>query len=498
MVVLSAESTLDGACAGFRAAARAVAPLIDGAGRTVVLGAGNGPPEVTADADRVLASLRPDAGGSRLALQVLKQAAAEVARVAGGGATHTVLLADALLQSAARQVAAGTDPVHLRNGLTLACEAVLEAMADQAHPASPTELRRVVDTALGPWSHATVSTVGDPAGALGTLVIEALAHCGPDRSPSVVPALKYVERPTLEVGTGVVLDTGRLSPSMVTDRGADLAEMYDARVLLYDGPVRSAHELLPLLGRLADGPDGHRPLFLVADRVASEALAVLVVNHLQGPFQVVAVAAPHLGAHRRTRLAEVAALTGASVLGLERGVPLQTVTPDLLGTAHRVEVDGSRCLVEGHAAGADGAGDRWARLRVPADGVVGQSMLPAVQGAVATACAAVAGGVLPARSWEAAACSLPEADATGSRDGAAHAVRGALEVMAGRTPAGAVLPLALFQASLRAACSVTGLLISSGGMVLDTASDRHATEVARHEERRAHQGGHGHGHGHGH
>lgn len=495
MVVLSPESTVATARVGFRAAARAVAPLIDGSGRTVVLGASNGAPEVTADPDRVLASLRPAVGGARLVLQVLTQAAAEVTRTAGGGAAHTVVLADALLESAARQVAAGTDPVLLRSGLTLTSEAVLAGMVDRAHPTSPAELRRVVDTALGPWAHAA-SASGAPSGAIGPLVVEAIAHCGPACSPSVVPTLGHAQTPTLEVGTGMVLDTGRLSPSMVTDRGADLAEMYAARVLLYDGPVRSADELLPLLGRLADGPDGHHPLLLVADRVASDALAVLVVNHLQGPFRVVAVAAPHLGVHRRARLDEVAALTGASVLGLERGVPLQAVTPDLLGRAHRVQVDGHRCLVEGHASGDDAARDRWARLRVPDDGVLGQAMLSAVRGTVAAARAAAAEGVLPASSWQDAADSLAGVDPAGSRDVAAQVVRNALGVMAERTPAGSVLPLALFRASLRAACSVTGLLVSSGGMVLETASDRHAAEVARHEERRAHQDGHGHGHGH--
>ena len=65
----------------------------------------------------------------------------------------------------------------------------------------------------------------------------------------------------------------------------------------------------------------------------------MVVNRLRGSLKVAAVKAPGFGDRRKAMLEDIAILTGGQVISEERGMTLENVTMDMLGTAQKIEID---------------------------------------------------------------------------------------------------------------------------------------------------------------
>jgi chaperonin GroEL len=68
-------------------------------------------------------------------------------------------------------------------------------------------------------------------------------------------------------------------------------------------------------------------------------LSTLVVNKLRGALKIAAVKAPGFGDRRKAMLEDIAILTGGQVISEERGMTLENVTMDMLGSAQKIEID---------------------------------------------------------------------------------------------------------------------------------------------------------------
>ena len=86
-----------------------------------------------------------------------------------------------------------------------------------------------------------------------------------------------------------------------------------------------------------------------------------MVNKIRGVLDVVAVKAPGFGDRRKEMLADIAALTGGTVISDELGYDLKTTTVDMLGRAKSVKVTKDNTVI------VDGAGSKQA-----IDGRIGQ------------------------------------------------------------------------------------------------------------------------------
>ncbi|KAF3647777.1 Chaperonin CPN60-1, mitochondrial, partial [Capsicum annuum] len=84
---------------------------------------------------------------------------------------------------------------------------------------------------------------------------------------------------------------------------------------------------------------------IVAEDVESDALAMLILNKHRAGIKVCAIKAPGFGDNRRANLEDLAVLTGGEVISEERGLDLNKVQIDMLGTAKKVTVSLDGTLV---------------------------------------------------------------------------------------------------------------------------------------------------------
>src|SRR5690606_21058818 len=128
-------------------------------------------------------------------------------------------------------------------------------------------------------------------------------------------------------------DRGYASAYFVTNAERMETEIEGAYILLTDKKISSIQEMLPFLEKFVKVS---RNLVIIADDIEGEALATLVVNKRKGTFNVLAVKAPGFGDRRKEMLADIASLTGGTVISEDTGRTFENIEVTDLGQADKV------------------------------------------------------------------------------------------------------------------------------------------------------------------
>src|SRR6201985_1397408 len=122
--------------AGVDKLADAVRVTLGPRGRHVVLAKAFGGPTITNDGVTVAREIDLEDPFENLGAQLVKSVATKTNDVAGDGTTPATVLAQALIKSGLRQVAAGANPIALGAGISKAADAVSEALLASGPPVS--------------------------------------------------------------------------------------------------------------------------------------------------------------------------------------------------------------------------------------------------------------------------------------------------------------------------------------------------------------------------
>lgn len=322
-------------------------------GRNVVIAKGYGGPTVTHDGVTVAESIDlPEADdetlGYKVGAELIKQAASKLNKAAGDGTTTVTVLTYSILKEANRLIAAGHNPMELRHGIEAAGAEVLKKLTAMSESIKGNKARV-----------AEVATISAGDSAIGKLIADVMEKIGED-GVVTVEAGQGLEMES-EVVDGFSLDRGWSSPFFVTDAGRQEAIYDKPAILVTDKKISSAAEFVPMLERLAQA--GKKDLVLFADDVEGEALSILILNRLKGVFNTVAVKAPAYGDRRKEIFADVAALTGATVISEDLGLSFENASLEVLGSARKVIVGKDETtIVEGAGKKAD-VSERVAYIR---------------------------------------------------------------------------------------------------------------------------------------
>ncbi len=309
---------------GVDALANAVKVTLGPKGRNVVIGKKFGAPHITKDGVTVAKEIELKDPIENMGAQMVKEVAAKTADIAGDGTTTATVLAQAIIGAGLKNVAAGANPMDLKRGIDKAVLEVVKSLKEQSQEVgSDNEKIRQI---------ATISANNDEN--IGALIAQAMKTVGNDGVITVEEAKgTETEVKTVE---GMQFDRGYLSPYFVTNTDKMIVEMERPLILIYDKKISNMKELLPVLEPVAQAG---KSLVIIAEDVDGEALATLVVNRIRGALKIAAVKAPGFGDRRKAMLEDIAVLTGGQVISEEKGLTLENVTLDMLGSAEKVEID---------------------------------------------------------------------------------------------------------------------------------------------------------------
>ena len=312
-------------------------------GRTVLIREQSGEVKVTKDGVTVAKAFHKlEDDIEDLGAQLVKQVSIKSANEAGDGTTTSTLLATELVKEGLKEIRQGSNAVEIKNEIDkIVAEIVQEIKAMATDISSEEQIKQV----------ATISGNNDPE--VGNLISEAIDKVGRDGVVTIEES-KSGET-TLEIVEGMQFDRGYKSPYFVTNNTTMQAVLDNPYILLYDGRISTAQELLQVLTK---ANSENRPLLIIAEDIGDEALATLIVNKMRGIVQVCAVKAPDFGERKTLILEDVAILTGGQVISKDKGLKL-----DKLSTQQLAQYLGSTRLItvsKEETTIIDGKGDETA------------------------------------------------------------------------------------------------------------------------------------------
>jgi chaperonin GroEL len=394
--------------------ARTVKVTLGPTGRHVVLQKSFGSPTVTKDGVTVSKEIELEDPFENMGARMVNEVASKTSDIAGDGTTTATVLAEAIFSEGLKALAAGANPIKMRRGIEKAVEAAVTKIQSISRAVSEdSQIAQV----------GAISANQDQE--IGGMIAEAMGKVGKDGVITVEEAQGIDTY--LDLVDGMQFDKGYISPYFVNKPESMVCEMEEPYVLLYEKKIANLRDLIPVLEGVAQTG---KALLLIAEDIEGEALATLVINRLRGVLKVAAVKAPGFGERRKAMLADMAVLTGGTVVSEDTGLKLENTTVDMLGSAKRITIDKDKTIIVGGAGDTNAIKERCNQIRIQAE----QSTSDYDREKLEERLAKLSGGVAVVKVGAATEAEMKEKKAR--VDDALHATRAA--VQEGIVPGGGV------------------------------------------------------------
>ena len=294
-------------------------------GKNVIIEKEYGAPVITHDgvtvAEAVELPSKEDSLGEAVGAKLIKTAAQKLNKVAGDGTTTVTVLTYNILNEANKLITAGINPMELRSGIEKAGKKIVN------------EIEKCAEKIEGDSGKvAEVATISAGDAQIGELIAEVISKIGKD-GVVTVEAGQGLEMEQ-EIVEGFSYDKGYSSPFFVTDVNRQEAVFEKPMILVTDRKISAGSDILPLLEKAAQA--GTKDLVIIAEEVEGEALSLLVLNKLKGVFNSLVLKAPSFGDRRKEIMEDIAILTDATVVSADKGLKLEEVGLEVLGSAGKV------------------------------------------------------------------------------------------------------------------------------------------------------------------
>lgn len=294
-------------------------------GKNVIIEKEYGAPVITHDGVTVAEAVellnKDECLGEAVGAKLIKTAAQKLNKIAGDGTTTVTVLTYNILNEANKLIAAGVNPMELRRGIEKAGAEVIAG------------IEKVTEKIEGDSSKvAEVATISAGDAEVGKLIADVISKIGKD-GVVTVEAGQGLEMEQ-EIVEGFSYDKGYSSPFFITDVNRQEAIFEKPLILITEKKISAAGDILPILEKCAQA--GKKDLVIIAEEVEGEALSLLVLNKLKGVFNSLVLKAPSFGDRRKEIMEDIAILTNATVVSPDKGLKLEEVGLEVLGSASKI------------------------------------------------------------------------------------------------------------------------------------------------------------------
>ncbi|MCP4482271.1 MAG: chaperonin GroEL [bacterium] len=335
---------------GVDALADAVKVTLGPKGRYVVLDKSYGSPTITNDGVTIAKEIELEDKFENMGAQLVKEVSSKTNDVAGDGTTTATVLAQALVREGMRNITAGANAIHIKNGMNKAVDATVNYIKEISKQVNSKE------------EIAQIATISANDKEIGDLIADAMEKIGKDGVITVEEG--KTAKTELDVVEGMQFDRGYLSPYFVTDSERMITEFENPYIIITDKKISNMQEILPLLEKIVQTG---KPFIIIAEDIEGEALATLVVNRLRGSLKGAAVKAPGFGDRRKEMLEDIAVLTGGVVISEEVGIKFDNATLEMLGSCKKIEITKENTVIVDGVATKEEINKRVAQIKAQID-----------------------------------------------------------------------------------------------------------------------------------
>ena len=306
---------------------KAVSSTLGAGGKCVMLEDNQGRPIITKDgvtvADSVILLDPVENMGARL----LKEAARKTVKEAGDGTTTATVLAHSILNEAYK-VQSKHNARELKKGIEDMTEKVVTYLESIAVPVTGDMIDNI----------ATISTNNDSV--LGKTIADAFRAVG--ETGIVMMETSTSAETEIEVIEGVQYDKGLVNSHFITNPNKRVAELENPVVLIIESPVDSIRQIQSVLEHVIKA---NKSLLIIAD-METNVLSALAMNKVKGNIKVNVINAPTYGVNKKDTLADLALLTGATIINEDLGDDMDLILPEHLGSCLKAVTADSETILQ--------------------------------------------------------------------------------------------------------------------------------------------------------
>ena len=301
--------------------AKAVKSTLGASGKCVIYEDAMGKPVITKDGVTVAESVVLLDPVENMGATLIKEAAKNTVREAGDGTTTAVVLAESLLKEVNSEEYREFSIREIKDGINSGLKKVNEYLKQHTTTVEGDMLKHV----------SSISCNNDEF--LGKIISEAYEEVG--RNGVVLMEESDTEDTFAEIVDGVQLESGLISPHLVTDKDKNVAMLDNPCVLIVSSPIPNIRKIQNILEYIIKNK---RSLLIIAD-VDQQVKSALLMNKVKGNIQVNIIEPPGFGPTKQDTIDDVAFLTGAKVINEELGDDLDLIQPDVLGEVTKSVTD---------------------------------------------------------------------------------------------------------------------------------------------------------------
>lgn len=300
--------------------ANAVASTLGPFGRNVILDRKHITPIISKDGVTVAEEIRLKDKFENIGVKLIREAASRTNESAGDGTTTSVVLARSIYNEGLKLIATGISPITIKKAINEIKEDIIVKLKAISKPISTKE------------EITQIASISANDKEIGKIISEIIDEIGKDG------VITVEESPIVglqkDIVKGIKFDKGYISPYMITDRQRMECIIEDTHIIVVDKKISYIDEIVPILKKLLEV--NQKKLVIIAEDIDGQALATMIMNKLQGGFNVVGIKAPEFGEFQKENLKDIATITGAKIISDEVGNKIENVEINMLGKAKKV------------------------------------------------------------------------------------------------------------------------------------------------------------------